>query len=110
MGGNATLKWLGAALLVLGLVIVGAGYAHIEEHTPVDIMDTSHARQVVPGVRNELGAVMRNVMRRDRLQARRDHSMRNALPMFYIGGGMGTLGLIILVIGLTSRRGHHPHS
>lgn len=102
MRGDRTLKWLGAALLVLGIIAASAGYASIEPYQPIDVMDTSRARQVVPGVRNELGAALDNLRRRDRMRARSDQSMRNAMPLIYIGGGVGALGLVVLLVGFTA--------
>lgn len=104
MRGDRTLKWIGGIVFALGAIIAIAGYSQIERYAPVDIMDTRHAREVVPGVRNELGAVLGNVMRRDRQRARARQSMQFAMPMIYIGAGVGGLGLIIFIIGVTSRR------
>lgn len=103
MRGDRTLKWIGAILIVLGLGAAGAGYSQIETYTPVNVMDTSRAREVVPGVRNELGAVLGNLRRRDRMRARVEQSRRNALPLVYIGGGIGVLGVLLLGVGFVVR-------
>lgn len=92
---------LGLIILGLGAVVAGVGYVQIEQNKPVNVMDTSRAREIVPGVRNELGAVLENIAHNDRVREAR----RRALPWLYTGGGVAALGGIVVVVGLfTGRR------
>lgn len=101
-------KRLGVSLLIAGAIVAAVGVARIETHAPVDVMDTSRAREILPGVRNEMGAVLDNMLRRDTLRARSARSQREATPWIALGAGVGGIGLIVVVMGAVARS--HPES
>lgn len=97
---DRTVIAVGVVLLALGLAAVGAGFAQVEEYRERDVMDVSNAREVVPGVRNELGAALENMMANDRAKEQARASRARATPWIYGGGGLAGLGALIAFAGL----------
>ena len=93
------LMTIGLVALVGGGVMAACGWAVLEPYEEIDVMDTSRAREVIPGVRNELGAVLENRMRASANHARARASARQARPYLFGGAALVAMGAVLLAVG-----------
>ncbi len=95
---------LAAILLVSGGAIFGVGFAMLEPSREIDIYDTSGAREILPGIRNDIGAVLQNSMRSSDDRSRSLRAFNRAEPWLYFGGTVAGVGGVVLLAALLAWR------